>query len=60
LVSATARSSLCTVSLSLLTAAFAEARFASRVAELTVAPVEDELEPLEDGWLVFGAVVSLF
>jgi hypothetical protein len=47
-----------------LTAAFADARFASRVAELTVEPDEDELElsfePPEDDSLGFGAVVSLF
>ena len=64
MVSETACSSLCTVSLSLLTAAFAEARFASRVAELTVEPDEDELELWlelpEDEPLVFDAVVSLF
>jgi len=41
----TACSSLSTVSLSLLTAAFAEARLASRVAVLTVALEEDEPEP---------------
>jgi len=64
LVFSTACSSLCTVSLSLLTAAFADARFASRVAELTVEPDEDELEllfePPEADSLGFGAVVSLF
>jgi hypothetical protein len=41
----TACSSLSTVSLSLLTAAFAEARLASRVAALTVVLEEDEPEP---------------
>ena len=39
----TASSSLCTVNLSLLTAARAEARFASRVAELMLELEEDEL-----------------
>ncbi len=50
LVSPTASSSLCTVSWSLLTAALAEARLASRVAALTVAlPEEPELSlSLED------------
>ncbi len=42
---ATACSSLCTVSLSLLTAALADARLASRVAVLMVAFDEEELEP---------------
>jgi hypothetical protein len=43
-VSATACSSLLTVSRSLRTAAFAEAMFASRVAELMLAVVAEELE----------------
>ncbi|HTA35733.1 MAG TPA: hypothetical protein VK761_03370, partial [Solirubrobacteraceae bacterium] len=51
-VSATACSSLLTVSRSLLTAAFAEAMFASRVAELIVALLEDDDEPDEEPWLV--------
>jgi hypothetical protein len=59
LVFPTACSSLCTVSLSLLAAAFAEARLASRVAELIVEPDDDELElwfePPEDDSLVFDA-----
>src|SRR5271165_6149787 len=42
----TACSSLCTVSLSLLTAALAEAMFASRVAGLTLELDEDEPEPV--------------
>lgn len=46
LVSWTACSSLCTVSVSLLTAALAEARFASRVAVLIVAFVVEEPELL--------------
>ena len=45
LVSWTACSSLCTVSLSLLTAALAEARLASRVAVLMVALEEPEDDP---------------
>ena len=64
MVSWTACSSLCTVSLSLLTAALADARLASRVAELTLELGEDELEPVSLvpvepllGDLVVGAVV---
>lgn len=64
LVFSTACSSLCTVSLSLLTAALADARFASRVAELTVeldeGELEPSLEPPEEDSLGFGAVVLLF
>jgi hypothetical protein len=60
----TACSSLLTVSWSLLTVALAEARFASRVAELSGELDEDELElslePPEDDPLVFEAVGSLF
>jgi hypothetical protein len=40
----TARSSLCTVSWSLLTVAFADAMLASCVAGLTAAPLDDPLE----------------
>jgi hypothetical protein len=54
LVAPTASSSLCTVNWSLLTAALAEARFASRVAALMVALLEElelslslEDEPLD-------------
>ena len=68
LVSWTACSSLCTVSLSLLTAALAEARLASRVAGLTVALDDDGLElvslpsllfVLLPGEVVVGVVVVL-
>ena len=46
LVSPTASSALCTVSWSLLTAALAEARFASRVAVLIVVLAEEPEPPL--------------
>ena len=49
MVSWTASSSLCTVSLSLLTAALADARLASRVAELML--VLDVEEPVSLLWL---------
>jgi hypothetical protein len=57
LVSWTACSSLCTVSVSLLTAALAEARFASRVAVLIVAL--DELPPELDSLLSPSRVVEV-
>ena len=54
LVSWTACSSLCTVSLSLLTAALAEARLASRVAALTVDFDEEDEPELRFGFAVLG------
>jgi hypothetical protein len=57
LVSWTACSSLCTLSVSLLTAALAEARFASRVAVLIVDL--DELEPELDSLLSPSRVVEV-
>jgi hypothetical protein len=58
-VFSTACASLCTVSLALFTAARADARFASRVAVLTLEPVAEPAAPVEEAevglavWLAF-------